>query len=88
MTASVTTLGLSEPESMSLLVLLCIVVYVSYRYPHLLPGGRGVPPTGVTRESTPSGESRGSDRSACPHCGVENDSVSTYCRNCVRNVWT
>lgn len=90
MTPSSSAVGLSEIESMSLFVLLFTVVYVYYQYPRLrlLPGGQGIPLTGSIDESTPSQDTCGLDRIVCPHCGIENASISSYCSNCVGRLWT
>lgn len=88
MNPSVSAAGLSEIESMSVIVLLFTVVYVYYQYPRLLPGGQEVPLTGTLSESTPSQDTCGLDCIVCPHCGVENAAVYTYCSNCVRRLWT
>lgn len=88
MNPSLSALGLSEIESVGVLVLLFTVGYVYYQYPRLLPGGQGVPLTGSVNESTPSQETCGPDCIVCPHCGDQNASVYTYCSNCARRVWT
>lgn len=77
MNSSLSVVGLFEIESMSVLVLLFTVVYVSYQYPRLLPGGQGVPLTGSITESTLSQETCGLDCIVCVRTVVSGTPPST-----------
>ena len=78
--------GLTAVESMSMVVIVATLSFVSYHYRHIPIGGRGVPLTGSLSGSSSQQRPCGPDCAVCPHCDAENASSYTYCHNCARRV--
>lgn len=74
--------GTSKVESLVLFVLVCVAIYLYFRFPLITSGGMGFSVSDSGGESRVSSSRYGPNHVTCPYCGAKNDGSYLACHHC------